>query len=544
MKEFIPEGFIIRDYGEEYVWLNREVGDVTNFWFAEKEGSNFVWFGDNTRLFRFNRAEGIVSTMTVKDGIPMVKRYRKVAHNIKEKENEAMASNVNVDSIFDDLNGEVATPSGTQQMSSFDDTLEQIPTKEGSKGRGKKDEKEELIREIQEASSDVTMANIANITQFNRKHGRLLFFITGTDAAPKIKLKKSGVKAADGKRLEPTDEAKADPEFMAAYEDPEKYSSLPRNKFLSRHSIVFEESKPAPVKGAVVKGPVAGEADLSLYFTKNTLTVGKNADPNDQKVRILSKEEFITYVNAYYNGEITEADTYLGDRADVIKVVMEPYKESSTDKGGKEVTLMRGKIIVDPDSAKKRKNLCIRGNYVPMKLYKEVSTVNMSEEDAKLANVSFASLFRDANKYNELVEEDKRNVTRAEDGTCTSVFFAPGQSCTATMRSFDTKEEIVISAIPIKVEKLSKDKGNKMFRYDYLELEDEGGPLSKKEFADLVAMTGMGNEAFIEEIKTHMVTKRSKKKKTELKPSDYLRWLNRDSGDLPEEFTNLAKIFN
>lgn len=306
----------------------------------------------------------------------------------------------------------------------------------------------------------------------NFKRGRLFGFLTKSDDYIQLKVVAKQIKR-DGKAVLKAD---APAEVREAFE---QGKTVAKKYTETEGSFAFLHAKPAGRCGVIVGTPMGTDLALTNIGKED---IHYNLEETDLVYHILPEEVGKAYIIYNYDRKIKESDAVLGANADTIDVLS---KLGTTKDGVDKVTTSF--------KPRKRKQLIVKGNYVPLSCHETISVQNPSEEDKVALNNNVLYAINKA-KDAALGEEAKKQYTKTGD-TVTSVWFNEGAPI--QVAAYDGSGDITNVRIPARDYKETKNH-DVTYRFRNHKISDlEKGPLSRPEFKAVVDSIGMSVEDFI-----------------------------------------------
>lgn len=364
----------------------------------------------------------------------------------------------------------------------------------------KEREQEKIVNDIKKKTEGVHLADVTQAQLMNAKKGRLMFFITKTDSSTKVSKINRALVDANGKRIPAKD---ADPEKVAKYTD----KVLPLSLCEKEVALGFKNTKPGTTVGIALAVPVGSDMSLS--------TIGKEVTVKDDDTlvyKLMTLEQAYSYVS-YNFGKypIKESEEVLGNRAGSIKLDFKTGTKTDATTGAVTTSVKPRFILNKTEGA--RKSMITEGNYFPIQIFKTLSPVGASSEDAKTLDLNVEALLTKKDfGYNDLCDESKGAITQNGDGSFSTAWFDKGESI--SVKRYDDKDlDVTDIKIPVRMKKENEGKNGLKVTYPYVKIDAdaEGGSLQK--YAALVKAVHMDSEAFYEKVKG-MVTRKSGTKKS------------------------------
>ena len=335
-----------------------------------------------------------------------------------------------------------------------------------------------------------------NIVNFNRKHGRLLGFITNRDRCIKLTTRKE--KIVENNVFVLTQDCPA--EQRSAYEADK--SKKPADKYIQKEvNAKLVESKPGAICNVIYTIPEGGDQSLSLIVSGNAVL---DATKTAKIVKIVPTELAFDAISVAFGGTIMESEEVLGAKADTILAVSVIGKGKVDPATGQPTNVTKCSFKLAKGS--KRSSVITENNYIPKTVYNTVPLMSLSPEMSKVLNASVKAVIKD-DKYAALSPASKKLITLDQaTGEMTCQYFAPGVATVdVTVARFDDPKQ-PLSAInyPIRREVVSKnDPSKKSWKYETFNLDDEAkGPFSKPEFQDFLKKANVTKEMIKQAVNT------------------------------------------
>lgn len=373
------------------------------------------------------------------------------------------------------------------------------------------DEKVNAIRsKVGEAAVRINEDIILN----NRRFGRALFFITKTDPAIKVSVRKVPLLDAQGRKIpQPT-------AGEAALKKFKETGVIKASLVETEKTLEFKQSKPPKAVAMVISTPAGSDISLTKIGTKDEISV--DSKETTMKNHVISMEAAYSYIAFNYGGQIKESDTILGAKATWLRQTMRPGKRKSSQTGEEGLGVLSSLVVEKKDN---RTLLYTDGNYFPLKTFQTIAQQDLSNEDATVLNLNIEAAMKN-HTLADLSEVSKDAIHMTADGTgYESSWFNSGAPI--VVKAYDDKDRDVTNVrIPCREKVKVKNKENTYsYKFVYDTLDDmEHGPLSNQAYRDLVKLTGMSDTEFIEIVKPFGKANRtSQGKKDQLTIEDYLK---------------------
>ncbi len=448
-------------------------------WIAFSKSKN-IYFSGNSKgevgKFCINEEQFTISTL---------KRNRlhpKFNKNFKIRKGDRTMEDVktSVDTILDDVNldstdlggdfaglGDIdlnlgdmagADNTATNPLDAFDNI------EAGVAGTSKDDPKQEQWDAITTAIADVELADITELSIFNRNYGALYGHITANDEA--IKFGTSTKKVIDPvtKKYKLVETATQD--IKDRYARGEDISDIDDTNFETELVLTRRHVAPGKVLGSVIAIPEGGFKAMSELRSSNKIS--PDASKTDVKFFLYNIDEAMQIIVNLFDSQIPEAkETYM-DAASVVKVATRNSTKKDKDTG---LSVTTTKFIL---KAEGRSNLVVPTAYLPIKTYKTVSLDGaISEEDAQLlALSSFHNLYTEykgSSKHAKLRDEDRGLISKTPEGVFASEYFKADASARLALKVkpyYVKDKEAVLEHLEIPVKKnMSKDASKTTYRY-------------------------------------------------------------------------------
>lgn len=382
------------------------------------------------------------------------------------------------------------------------------PKANGDKQPTEKDLKaaqtQQQLTAIRSSSNYSTMANNDEAVIHNHQFGRMLFFITKTDAAIKLSRQSKVVKDGNG-----------NPVLIpgTSIEEATNSKGQVSTKYCQKENFyAFKQAKPGAPVGVAIKTPVCSDIELTKLYSNETVTIDKSQ--KDTKVHILPIEDAYRYVAWNYGDWIKEDEGILGALASRLDMVNTP-KVKKDDKTGITSTYLTSRFVVSKDSGK-RKQLLVTGNYFPVKTFDTVDVATIDAEKAKMLNYHLKASLAKAGSYDSLTDEAKKKITIDADGNVTSSWFDKGEKIEVLKFDAASDSDFVTDVkLPIRSEvPTKKDPAKKSYPFSYTKLGEENGPQSQVAYKKLIDATGLSVDEFVTKIGKITARARTTKKAT------------------------------
>jgi hypothetical protein len=322
-----------------------------------------------------------------------------------------------------------------------------------------------LKSEITSRIEKVQIADAHSLQLFNRKHGRLVGYVTNQE--PKIDFVTTAEpRMENGKHVLLSNAPEiVNEQFVRGEKVAKKYLQ-------TEYRLHVRQAKPGKILGLTLSIPEGGLVDLTAFRTAGKLT-GDQTRTN-LVYQILSKDLYPTFLDFYFGSKILEApETHGGEAAgEVEQRASLRFKTES----GKQTTTQ---VISRSLKPSKRKSLLWKSNFFPMKTYETIRIGGAPltpEQIATLNESSFISLVnakavpgQTSNRFNLLATEDRSKVSREGNGTITSRFFTndANNAIALEVRPFYSKEDepLDILEVPVKEKKVNATSQAVTYRY-------------------------------------------------------------------------------
>lgn len=345
-----------------------------------------------------------------------------------------------------------------------------------------------------------------NLHNFSQEFGRFVAPIVKDEAIVKVAIMKRPKMGADGLYVI------SDSADVEKVRKAKESGKIPASIAVKESYVGFKESKPA-LTGALIAIPEALTTGVSAPIDaaiQGTLKYDENI--KSTKVVLMGKEEALTTINILFGGRIREDERVNAKPAWLQVRTTESKKVKET---GETTIKLNSSLIVEN---KERKSVITENNYIPLKLYKKVSTQNPTAEEAAAMNMNIEATIKTAGKYNELVETSKEEITwnDAAAEKVTSVYFVPGKAGkTIEVKRFFDKEQVLTNVqIPVRTKKEAPNKDGEMktrYSFETFKYEDlDNGTFSRPEYRELLEKVGMSVEDFIKNAKLALQVKTTK----------------------------------
>lgn len=457
----VPEGKII--VAENYNWVAYSATKDVYF-SANKNG----------KIIRYDVAHKSCSVQTFKSG--RLKTTKNT--NLKTRKDVLKMEDVKLQGLEGledldlgaglDLGGNENTEkldvfNGTESKETPNNTADEERKAKEERDREKKTKLEQMI------SSDVEGIKLADITilsEFNRRHGRLIGYITLNDSL--IKFGTSTVILKDPVSKKPRLSANASPAVRDAVNRGQSIAGYAKTNFVTETSLTKKQTTPGKVLGTVISIPEGGNIPLADLFAQDR--VKPDETKKDKQFLLLDNDESIQVISQLFNGVIGEDEETFGDQATQVKVNLKIVDKVNEDN----MPLPLKKFALKP---LKRSNKMTENSYLPLKTFKTVrlSDTLTEEQAAELAKSSFRHFYQvsikaSGKKIEVLRPEDKALINQSEDGKFSSKFFTPDVSSRIPLEikpafTSDKEAKLQVIDIPIKEERPSKNGNNPTFKY-------------------------------------------------------------------------------
>lgn len=407
--------------------------------------------------------------------------------------------------------------------------------KEETAASKKRKENDAKIDQIRAKYSGQSLADRTRVVSKNFAEGKLMGFITKTDATVKVTKAQTDKLVAGEKvlRADATDDVKK------KFENGEKVAS---KNYEKRYTPKLRNANPGAIIGAVIATPEAGRFDLNdLSDDKKVFSFDETK--TDLKYSFHPLEQLYLVLSAWYDGKIKEDDTILGKKASIINVEYVMVKPKKDATGEEAEPKMRPKLSHNKDL---RKSLLYPGNFFPIKIYETIDYQNLSEEDAASLNYNFAAMLKGdkgTTTLAEFNEVDPEFIKMTADGV-TSKVFAPGASASGefgTVPAYYDKDEILSEVKIAKRIKKVSEKGTVTYPFVYHKFQDEKGPLSvpayKKVFDNLHI-----DESELSQAVSNASKSRSRVSGKKLTTTDFLQAALKGNGTIKGFDASVAQI--
>lgn len=362
------------------------------------------------------------------------------------------------------------TTGGVQNSTSFQggntstDKPKEVKPKDPEK-EAKKEAAKKRAKEVEAALSanleKVELADATQLYEFNRKYGRIEFYVVPNEA--KLRAKTRKVKKEIGGKPILTEAAKADPAKLAAYAAND-FQSLKAADFekVPELEIAHNASvQPKQITLSIPEGGIPTDEELN----KAEGIVDFDDSKTDKILFHSSKDLAVRQILKYFGGEIYEADrTVNGVIEKGRKVIGANFIYSKDIKEKNEATgkmesigkVSATKYVIGPDGGGR---LVQPWNSVPRKRFLTVDWASLfstnSDKKQQAINSLFATFFNPrANKstiYDDLGEKSKAKLSRDEaTGNISSTLFDSISDTPVVKSAFSTaKDPITLSKLEI-----------------------------------------------------------------------------------------------
>lgn len=385
--------------------------------------------------------------------------------NTKQNEEDNKMAEINLESLEGlspqelalKLQGD-ATP---KPMTQFDGKPEDV------KEKAQDETTKKLQAFISSNIEGVELADNTDLSIFNRKHGRLVSYVTMNDRVTKFGTKSTPQMDESKKKMLVSN---APQEVRDAHNAGKGVDS---KWYVKQTVLVIKEAAPGKVLGVVIGIPAGGFVDFSAF--RNGSRVEFDPKNTAVKYNLYPKDESYQMLSFYFNNTIKEeARTHNGVGDGEIRLELKPIPKQNKETLVEE-TVIRPKLV--PSN---RKSVLLAGNYFPVKVYEtKNANANLKVEDYEALNVSsFIHLYQvptkagaegvKSPKIEALAPTDAAKISRTSAGKIESSFFTADVSkrLPIEVRAFYNKDEVLSTVeVPIKEEKQNKDKPGSTWRY-------------------------------------------------------------------------------
>lgn len=461
---------------------NHQVGEETiivaeNFsWVAYSESLD-VYFSANdvNEVCRHDKKNQQCSMQRVKND--RLKTNRNV--NLKNREEVMKMANkkdeLNLEDINlgDDINlgGEEGTE--TTKLDAFDNVDgkenekdDENDAEKEAKKKAKEERKSKLEKLISMDTEGVKLADVTILSEFNRRNGALMGYITTNDSL--IKFGTSTVIDKDPITKKPRLSDAATNQAREVVARGGAISALAKTNFVTKTSLTTKQTTPGKVLATILAVPEGGNKPLGEIF--NSDRVAPDETKKDLTYLMLDVDETIQVVSHLFDGSINESKATFGDQATRIDVKLKLVDDTNDD-GVPEVLK---KFSLKPF---KRSNKMTENSYFPLKTFKTVSLGGtLTEEECQvMAMSSFRHLYQNAlkstgRKIDVLRPEDKALINSDEEGNFSSKYFTTSISDRLALEikpAFTSDKDARLQEIhiPIKEVKEAKNGNNPVAKY-------------------------------------------------------------------------------
>ena len=370
----------------------------------------------------------------------------------------------------------------------------------GEKKKKVKTEEEQWIANIKsQIPKDGILARDSAVRN-NRKFGRLVCFITGSDdviklsSRKKVQIDANGTPVKDIKALEG-----ATAEQKAAWEKKGKY---PAKYYAKENYLAFNNSPPPQAKGMIVKVPASTDIDIDLLNTQGNFTPDESK--TDFVYKFLTKDMASLYIPGNFGSNIKEDESVVGPRASTIGFAARRKIVKDHSTGGSTPQVVPTFYLDKENGEVNRKKLICSTNYFPSKIYETVSFSDIQGGDVLASvNLNVAGALKKQGSYDELNEESKSQITLHEDGTYSCAWFNDHAQITVKKYDAESDDDLVSDVrIPLRVEVAQKkDPTKTTIKYKYIQVGEPGGPQDDPVFRRIIEATKLDVETFADKIK-------------------------------------------
>lgn len=398
------------------------------------------------------------------------------------------------------------------------DAFDQAPKNEGAKEETATEKK---IRRIRERLGDETFGNRDIAIINNQKYGRLVTFITKTDPAIKLGVKKTVRLDAQGNVI---------PLSTTSAEDLKNFKEtgkLSKSCCETEQTLQFTQSKPGKPIAVVIKTPTVSDLNMLAYMNDASTDLKNDGS---METHVVSMETALSYIAYNYNGRIKEDENVLGKRACVLQEKLTPYvpTQKQLEKNPNATEGIRASLVVSKESKGIRKSLLTEGNFVPLKVFATIPQQDLSPEDAKVLNLNVAAALK-SKSYDTLADSSKALVKPTADGMgYTSVWFDEHKPINVS-RFDDANASVTDVRVPVRERKTGTNKNGQptvSYPFQYYGMEDrQNGPLANPIYAGIIEKVGLPVEEFISKVTAVAKAGSNSKSKAKatLTPEEYLR---------------------
>ena len=422
-------------------------------------------------------------------------------------------NDINFGDELNNLGIDAGAVEGTENLTAFDgegkEKNDEADAEKAAKQKEREAKKTKLDTMITSDTQGIKLADISILSQFNRKHGRFMGYITQNDALVKFGTSTVIVKDASTKKPKLADNA--DAVVRNAVNRGQSIAGFSKENFVTETSLTVKQTTPGKVLGTIIAIPEGGNVPLADIFGETN--VKPDEAKRDTSYLLLDNDESIQIISQLFNGSIHESEATFGEQATDIDVKLKLVDTVDSEN----LPTVLKKFSMKP---RKRSNKMTVNSYFPLKTFKTVSlnSTITEEQAAEMAFSAFQHLYQTSlksvgRKIDSLKATDKGLIDQDKDNKFSSKYFATDVSSRVPLQikpAFTPNKDEKLQNIEIPIKELKQGKSNnptaKYVHYDCLGKLDsvearELNPLSQakegKKFS--VFFKAVGGEATINE---------------------------------------------
>lgn len=425
-------------------------------WIVESESSGIVYSSDGKFVYGYSDvspSEGEYIKYLLKGKLIPVNKIKITKNrrndemsNLQDKLNEMKEKNKLSGAAADKVN-ELAGAQGMQASHAFAGSVTESDLKKAEQQTKIKN----LENAIANVSGSVQLQDTSDLYAFNYPRTHLLGWIVDRD-------RRLQAKATDKPAIDPlTKKVRIKENAPQDIKDIVAGGGKAPKEYTERTTVLqVGEMMPGAAKFAIVEMPIDGLIPMDKLRDPNFKI---NLDPkksSDKVIKFFNKKEFIANTIALLGGSMKESPKTHAEPT-VINAFLKAKVHTNKETGRVENKLMPSIV-----TASKRK-LITESNYFPKVVFAKMRLDQIkTEEDRKVANLSlFGHLFRSVagkpSPYSKLDPAEKAKVSM-EGSVVVSKFLDPKESLPLDIVNVFTGNTIANPEIPLKEEKLTKDK--------------------------------------------------------------------------------------
>lgn len=488
-------------------------------WFATDGGrdaysSDKVFSSDGNFVYVWNRADFSFSTMIQRgDYLQAIKRT-----NYKEETEMADLSNIQLPNNLDEVMDAALKTAPMEQVQSFakpDTDVDPIKAARDAE----REQKKKMVADARERLGNMAGCYSApqRAIDVNKNFGRVMAYITGSNSVVKLAVQQVTKYDKDNKPIPKPDTPEDIIKECSTVVDG-KTRPLPIQYREKEKVFKFRSAKPGAIKGVLVGTPVGTEIPLRYIGTAREEDMPFDADKTDLVYKVLDIDTFTDWVSFLYGNKIKEsAETITGATEVSMKFT------ATKDKNGIAKTKTALTFASKRDQQGARKQIIQEGNYIPLRVYKTVSTQSSKPEDIAALNLNVEAAVKHGTT--DFTAEALDCITGSiEKGNIAGKWFT-GQKEIGDVPSYDGCGNVARIVLPV-YEKGTNKNGAAVYKIKYADMKDtEAGPLSLESTKRILGATGMSSEALLAQLSTVFSKKSSGNRigANELSAADYLR---------------------